>query len=346
MITSARHEVLSEMGITRQKVNKGMERIGWKKRLLSGGILLLIIIALTILFAPFITVYYVTRGPVVYQNEVTEKFPLQGVYEAADFDLEEKMIPIRTDDGYSLWASEIEVQNPKAVIIYLTGIRQPSITYFYAHAKWMKEESYASVLLEVRGHGQSQGDGVGLGYTEVSDVQAVVDYLLQDENYQDVPIIVQGVSMGGSIAVNSFGKIPQIDGLIAMSAYSSFEDVVIDTMRRHGVPELLCKIERPLVKMALSFVFGREKVNTLNPIEQIANANGRPALFIASKDDKEVLAKNLERFRAVYPEGQYWIRDSWEHFIVKDCDFLNVTEDKEYCSRILQFLEQVVLIKK
>ena len=345
-MTSARHEVLSEMGITRQKINKDMERIGWKKRLLSGGILLLIIIVLTILFAPFIGVYYVTRGPVVYHDKITKQYPLQGVYEATDFDLEEKMIPIRTEDGYSLWASEIEAQNPKAVIIYLTGIRQPSITYFYPHAKWMKEEGYASVLLEVRGHGQSQGDGVGLGYTEVSDVKAVVDYLLQDEKYQDVPIIVQGMSMGGAIAVNSFGQIPQIDGLIAMSTYSSFEDAVIDTLRRHGAPELLCKIERPLVKMALSFVFGREKVNTLNPIEQISNANGRPALFIASKNDKEVLAKNLDRFKSVYPEGQYWLRNSWEHFIVKDCDFLNVTEDKEYCNRILQFLEQVVAIKK
>lgn len=319
-----------------------MERIGWKKRLLSGGILLLIIIALTILFAPFITVYYVTRGPVVYQNEVTEKFPLQGVYEAADFGLEEKMIPIRTDDGYSLWASEIEAQNPKAVIIYLTGIRQPSITYFYPHAKWMKEEGYASVLLEVRGHGQSQGDGVGLGYTEVSDVKAVVDYLLQDEKYQDVPIIVQGMSMGGAIAVNSFGQIPQIDGLIAMSTYSSFEDAVIDTLRRHGAPELLCKIERPLVKMALSFVFGSEKVNTLKPIEQIKNAQGRPVLFISTQEDKEVLVKNMERFQEVYPEGEYFIRDSWEHFIVKDCDFLNVTKDTEYCNLILTFLKRVI----
>jgi len=37
--------------------------------------------------------------------------------------------------------------------------------------------------------------------------------------------------MGGAIAINAFGQLEDIDGQIAASAYSSFEDVVVDTMR-------------------------------------------------------------------------------------------------------------------
>jgi hypothetical protein len=47
----------------------------------------------------------------------------------------------------------------------------------------------------------------------------------------------------------------------------------------------------------------------------------------------------MHRLKEAYPQAEVWIRDSWEHFIVKDCDFKNVEKDKEYCIKILGFLE-------
>ena len=297
------------MRITRGKKNKVMERIGWRKRLLFGSIFLLITLVLAIVFVPLIGVYYITRGPILYQGEANLDYPLQNIYQASDFGLENKMLPIRTKDGYSLWATEIEVEKPEAVIIYLTDIRQPSITYFYGHAKWMKEKGYASILLETRGHGESEGNVIGLGYTEVNDVKAVVEYLRNEERYQDVPIVLQGVSMGGAAAI-------------------------------------LCKIERPLIKFALSIVFGRDAVESLKPMEQIKNANDRPVFFISSKEDSKILIENINRFKEVYPEAEYWVRDSSEHYIIDDSDFTNVEKDTEYCNRILEFLDKVKKAKK
>lgn len=329
------------MWITGGKTKKNAEAIGWKKKLLIGSIFVLITLVLIIVFVPFIGVYYSTRGPILYQDEATSEDSLQTIYKASDFGLEDKMLPIRTKDGYSLWASEIEVEEPKAVIIYLTDIRQPSITYFYGHARWMKEKGYASILLETRGHGESEGDVVGLGYTEVNDVKAVVDYLRNQDRYQEVPIVLQGVSMGGAAAINAFGQIPEVDALIAMSAYTSVEDVMVDSMRKHGVPEFLCEIERPIMKFALSLVFGSDTVETLKPIEQIKNANGRPAFLISSSKDTKVLNENTKRFQEAFPEAEYWVRDSSEHLIIDDLDFTKVEKDTEYCNRILDFLDKV-----
>jgi alpha/beta superfamily hydrolase len=339
------HEVTA-MGITRGKKEKSVESVGWKKKLLFGCVFLFSTLILAIVFAPFILVYYVTRGPVLYQDKVTIDKPLQEVYKASDFLLDDKMLPIRTKDGFSLWASEIEVENPKAVVIYLTDIKEPSITYFYGHAKWMKDNGYASVLLETRAHGESEGDVIGLGYTEVNDVRAVVEYIMKQERYRNVPIVLQGVSMGGAGAINAFGQIPEIDALIAMSAYTSVEDVINDSMRNRGIPEFLCKIERPLVKCALTMVYGREAVETLKPIEQIKNANDRPVFFISSKEDLKVLVENINRFREANPEAEYWVRDSSEHLIIDDGDFTNVEKDTEYCNRILDFLDKVRKVKQ
>lgn len=306
-------------------------------------ITILSIIIILLLAIPPIIVYSVTQRHVDYAGIITEMYPMHGIYKAEDFNLDTNEMMLETQDGLRVWASEVYVENPKAIIIYLSGILQPSVTYFYGHSKWMKDNGYASILLEVRGHGKSDGNTVCLGYEEVADVQAVVDYIKSQANYENVPIVLHGVSMGGAIAVNSFGQIPEIKGLIAMSSYSSFEDVVSDMMQNYHIPKILCEIEKPLVRACLSFVFG-EKVNEMKPIEQIRRVGERPAFLIACADDVEVPALGTIRLSEQAPEhSETWIRDSWEHFIIQNCDFYNMEQDTEYCERILGFLENRVV---
>lgn len=300
---------------------------------------LALIFVLLLLIVPPVAVHLITGRHIDYG--VIENHPLQNVYTAADFDLTSNDQMLTTEDGLRVWVSEVAVEQPKAVIIYLSGIQQPSVTYFYGHAKWMKNEGYASFLLEVRGHGKSEGNQVCLGYKEVADVQAVVAYIKAQEQYQNVPIVLHGVSMGGAIAVNAFGQIPELAGLIAMSAYSSFEDVVIDTMRQYGIPAFICALERPLLTLSLQSVFGSQ-VKELQPIQQVKQIGARPALFISSANDTEVLPENMTRLLAAAPAHcESWLRSSdlVGHFIVLNHDIENVHLDTEYCDRVLTFLE-------
>jgi pimeloyl-ACP methyl ester carboxylesterase len=315
-----------------------------RKKILSKVIVcVLCFFSVALLVVPFIAVHIITSGHVDYG--VIENHPLQKIYSSSDFDLTANEVMLKTEDGYHVWVSEIYTEQPKAIIIYLSGIRQPSVTYFYGHAKWMQENGYASILLEVRGHGKSDGDRVCLGYEEVMDVKAVVDYIKKQEHYSNVPIVIHGVSMGGSIAINAFGQIQDLDGLIAMSAYSSFEDVVIDTMRYYHIPRFICGIEKPLIRLSLQFIFG-DNVNELVPIKQVKSIGERPALFIASANDVEVLPENMTRLLEAAPDHcEGWLRDSdlVGHFIILNHDIENVSLDTEYCEKILSFLENSVL---
>ncbi|MTI56275.1 alpha/beta hydrolase [Geosporobacter ferrireducens] len=313
----------------------------WKRVVKRICISIVCFIILFLLIVPSIIVFQATQNRVDYKGYATADYPLQDIYTASDFNLEANEITLLTEDGYELWVSEVLTEQPKAVIIYLSGIRQPSVTYFYGHAKWMRNNGYAPFLLEVRGHGNSDGDRVCLGYEEVSDVMAVVDYIKGQEKYKKVPIVLHGVSMGGAIAINSFGQIKEIDGLIAMSAYSSFEDVVCDTMGNYNIPRFVREIEKYLVRLWLQFVFGN-KVNEITPIKQVENIGERPALFVASKLDTEVPPENMERLLNKAPDhSKSWLRnsDSSGHFIIKDKNFLDIEQDTEYCDRILTFLE-------
>lgn len=322
-----------------QKVYKNVR--SW---VMKSFIAAVIIAALLMLVVPPVIVYFATQNHVEYAGSI-EKNPMQGIYKPEDFSLDAKDMTLLTEDGFKIWISEVFVDNPKAVIIYLSGIQQPSVTYFYGHSKWMKNNGYASILLEVRGHGSSDGERVCLGYEEAQDVKAVVEYIKGQEKYQDAPIVFHGVSMGGAIAINSFGIIEEADGLIAMSAYSSFEDVVYDEVRNYNIPQFICNIEKLLIRGCLRLVFGG-KVDEIKPIRQIENIGDRPALIIACAGDTEVRPVNMQRLLNKAPAScESWLRDSWEHFIVQDCNFADMEQDEEYCRRILNFLETRVVMR-
>lgn len=54
------------------------------------------------------------------------------------------------------------------------------------------------------------------------------------------------------------------------------------------------------------------------------NTNGRPVLLISCTGDKEFPTINTKRLSNANNNVMTWYRDSWEYFIVKDCDFVNV----------------------
>ena len=309
----------------------------WKVIALGVAVLLIILILVPLTALPI----FMNRH-IDYRGYETEKYPLQGIYDASDYGLTETEIYVETDDGYKLWCSEIAVDHPKAVVIYLSGIVQPSVTYFYGHAKLMQDNGYSSILLDVRSHGQSSGKQIGLGYTEISDVQAVVGYISNCDEYEGVPIILHGASMGGAIALNAFGQIPEIDAVIAMSSYSSFEDEIMDQLDRYHVPGVIQSLEKPIIILALKMIYGGQAVDELKPVMQIQNAHGRPVFLIACTGDVEVPPINTQQLGEACPDANIWIRDSWEHFIVSGCDFSNVAEDSEYCENILGFLEKSI----
>lgn len=298
-----------------------------------------VIFILFLVVTPYIGLFIVTEHHVIYRNNTL----LQKEFTAEEFGIQSNDLTITTEDGYKLWVSEVPVKKHAAcVIISLSGIGQPSVTQFYPQAKQLQQHDYASFLVEVRGHGRSEGNQICLGYEEVEDIKAVISYIQQNEKYKDVPIIIQGVSMGGAIAINAFGELDSIDALIAMSAYSSVEEEVDEVMKEYKVPKLIRDFEKLIVKSALKKKFGSEKVEQMKPYLQIKKNRLRKVLLIGARGDTSVPIGNLYRLQKAYPEAEVWIKDSWEHFIIDGCDYRQIENDTEYCKRILDFIENVI----
>ena len=265
------------------------------------------------------------------------------VRDPADYDIVAYNSFVETDDGESIWISDVPLPNgkvPKACVIILTGIQQPSVTSFYSHAKFFQENGYSSVLMEVRGHGESSGDEITFAYKEHEDVEAVVEYI--QKKYPNTKIVLFGMSMGGAVVLNSFGRIEDIDGVIAMSAYSSWEDACMATLKEVEIPDYMCNVLKVFIRMHDFITYGVDSVKN-DPVKQVKNHRNRPVFLVHASGDYTVPIENFYRNQESLKGNKnlsYWVRDTGAHFIVNGNRLANITDDVEYCQNLLAFLEK------
>ena len=258
----------------------------------------------------------------------------------AEYGVEANEVGLTTEDGLRLASWEVKADAPKGIVIFLSGIHKPSVTAFFGHAKMLADNGYSSLLIEMRSHGKSQGDKIYVGTKEYLDTKAGVAYIKGQKEYEGVPVIVFGVSMGGATAINSVGEIAEIDGLISVSAFSSWPDAFCDNMGNMGMPSFIAEIEKPFVKLYMGFEYGFGSLK-INPLNEIKKLNGRPALLMHSTDDSQVPYKSFERLEKAIP-GQFdaFIRKGDYHFICREESFDEPWTDEEYSNAILSFLKK------
>lgn len=257
------------------------------------------------------------------------------VYEASDFGLEARRLTLTAEDGVKLAAWQVDADAPRAAIIIVSGIQNPSVTAFFPHAAMLKARGYSSVLVEMRAHGESEGDLISMGMKEYLDIRAAAWHLTALD--PDLPIVAFGVSMGGATAVNAVGETPEIDALVSLSAFSNWPDVFADNMELMGFPKLLCEMEKPFVWLYMGYKYGFDSIR-VNPLEEIRKLDGRPALLMHSKGDTQVPYASFEKLQKAAPQAQTYVVEGDHHFLCDD-HFLEPERDEAYAKALLDFLD-------
>ncbi len=273
--------------------------------------------------------------PLVTGGIVDRHVAFDRTWGAADFGLEAERVALTTSDGLNLVAYLVEVEAPDAVVVFLSGTHGPSVTAFFGHAAMFADHGYASLLLEMRAHGESEGGRIALGFEEPRDVQAAVAHIRSRSGYRDVPIVAFGLSLGGATAINATGLSQDIAGVVSLSAFSSWDGVFVDNM---GAPEPLATLQRAFVRLYTGLKYGFDLRGNV-PTLQIARLGERPALLMHSRGDTQVPFTSFERLLAAAPAHvETWVRDGDRHLMLQDGMFLTPAEDVEYAERVLAFL--------
>ena len=131
---------------------------------------------------------------------------------------------IRAADGTKLAAWYIDSANGAAVLLrHGSGSTRANLLH---HAAFLAEAGYGVLLVDARGHGESEGRINELGWHGAQDIEAALDYL---ETRPDVSggIGILGLSMGGEEALVAAAFDQRIEGVVAEGAgVSSYDDSI------------------------------------------------------------------------------------------------------------------------
>ena len=161
------------------------------------------VVVLVTLVLPLMLAMFVTNVP---------DYPL-GEATPADYGLEYEDVTVTTSDGLDLAAWYIPSSNG-AALVQLGGCCAARDDELESAAV-LARHGYGVLMLDQRGHGGSEGDGMLWGWWGELDVAAGVDFLAARSDVVDGRIGAIGMSVGGEQVIAAAGVDPRIKAVVA-----------------------------------------------------------------------------------------------------------------------------------
>lgn len=192
---------------------------------------------------------------------------------------------IKSFDNLSLHAYEIKQSDQWVIVVH----------GYYGNAKDMKyaakkfyERGFSVLMIDLRGHGKSEGSYVGFGGHDSDDVNAWIQYVLQTKANR---IYLYGVSMGGATVMMCSDQVPkEVKGIIEDCGYSTLKE-----MFQYQLKQMFHLPSFPILIFANAVLHlkAHYQIKDIQPIEHVRNAKV-PMLFIHGDNDTFVPYKMLD----------------------------------------------------
>jgi pimeloyl-ACP methyl ester carboxylesterase len=210
---------------------------------------------------------------------------------------------ISRDDGVELKGWFIDSDGDSVVVFVNGGYqnRVDSSVDTLSLARDMVEEGYDLLLFDLRGRGESGGEGYSLSDIEL-DIGGAVDYL-NIQGYASKNIGIMGFSSGAAAAC-IFASQETVGALILVGCFSTVQNLVLTGAASQGLPEFVFDFFIPGVLVMAKTVYGYELVNPVDVIPKI----DCPILFIHEEKDRFVPSEEVYRLftLSVNPNSQFW----------------------------------------
>ena len=183
-------------------------------------------------------------------------------------------------DGTRIHYDVYDAPSPSIVIVIPGFWRDRRHVSMVRLAQYVVEQGYRAVVMDPRGHGESEGT-YGFNQHEQHDVTAVIrDVLRNNATIGDITLI--GFSYGGAIAISSVARHPELPvrSILLISSVADFSMITPRlnpfTMHRHIA--LSNALRTP------KFVWNIRKIAKLSALEDVRNVHV-PLCFIHVKND-------------------------------------------------------------
>ena len=241
------------------------------------------------------------------------------------FNIPYQSVDLVTEDGVRLAAWYTPPRN--GVVILLAhgyGDNRPE----WVHTMLAKSK-YGVMAWDARAHGESGGEISTIGYLEVLDVKAALDYVLAQSGVEHVGS--WGGSMGGATLIRAAAAFPEIEAVWIDSSFASLDDE-FDFL----VPY---PIINPLAKYIAQIETG-VNINAINPLKDIAMISPRPVYIVHGTGDMVAPPDAGQKLYEAAGEPRFlWEAENVRHLMIY------LDNPGRYQRRLLGFFDEWLLGK-
>jgi len=184
------------------------------------------------------------------------------------------------------------------------------------------------LMLDLRGHGESEGNRYTFGVYERRDVLGAVDYLLK-KGFTPGKIALLGISLGGAAVIGAAARERAVGALVVESTFADLIDLVTPNWTKEsGLPMFFL----PGVYMMWQILFGFNPKD-IKPVEEIARVAPRPVLILHSTTDEVIPVSHAKRLAEAAPQAELVLFEGCDHAeLFRDCP-------QSYLDAVLKFLK-------
>ena len=232
-------------------------------------------------------------------------------------------VELVTEDGIHL-AAWYTPPKKGAVILVAHGFGDQRPEWVY---EMLARKGYGVLAWDARAHGESGGEISTVGYLEVLDVKAALDYALAQPEVKHVG--GWGGSMGAATLIRAAAQYPEIEALFVDSSFASMEDEF-----DYLVPY---PILNPLAKFLAEIRTGIS-LDDVSPVNVIARISPRPVYIVHSSADK-VAPPDAGQvlYEAAHEPKFLWLEDGVPH------QQIFLSNSQRYKKRLIGFFDEWLL---
>lgn len=186
----------------------------------------------------------------------------------------------------------------------------------------------AVLMIDLRGHGDSEGKRYTFGVQESRDVLGAVDFLVE-QGFRAGQIGVLGISLGGAAVIEAAAQEPAISAVVIESTFADINLLIEPNWKAEsGLPMWFLPGVFYMWQCLMGFDLKRVK-----PADTLVNIPPRPILILHSNTDEMIAVQNAYQLKEVVPEAGLVLFD--------DCDHAELFRDEPeaYLAALIPFVK-------
>jgi uncharacterized protein len=271
------------------------------------------LIALFLFFLFIVSIPAVAIGVLAFRYTHPPKMALHTTPGSFGLPYRDVSFPSVEDDHVTLRGWLIQATNQqRRIAIFAHGYsenRESADVALYM-ARTLREKGIASLMFDFRASGESDGEETSLGYHEKKDLLGAIQYAKR-LGYQQIGLV--GFSMGASTALGLAPDVPEVQAVVADSAFSNLDKYLEKKLEHNQLTDVVPFLPK-LVLWEMQMLTGI-KPDQVQPIAAMPELKGKGVFLIHADGDNVIPATESRRLSEACPSPNalLWVSDSDGH---------------------------------